>query len=293
VTAFDEIPRDWPNRPLGRFVEVPPLRWHVQEGGPASATETVLLLHGTAASTHSLWRLLPRLAERFRVIAPDLPGHGLTTRPRSSDGLSRKGMAASLRDLLAVLPRRPTAVVGHSAGAALGVSLCASGHADRLVGVAPSVGEVARPALPGPVEALLEGVFTSSWTARAAAALARRTGVVGALLESTGSEVPEESARWYRKLISDPSHVGGALAMMARWDLDGAEPAEPAVPTLLLLGARDRWIPEDALRDLVRGWRLRPRIRTVEGAGHLLHEERPALVAEAIAGFLDETVSAD
>ena len=54
------------------------VREHVQRLGRGPS---MLLLHGTGASTHSFRDLLPALAEHFDVLAPDLPGHGFTARP--------------------------------------------------------------------------------------------------------------------------------------------------------------------------------------------------------------------
>jgi pimeloyl-ACP methyl ester carboxylesterase len=42
---------------------------------------TILLLHGFPTSSHQFRDLLPRLADRYHVIAPDLPGFGFTTAP--------------------------------------------------------------------------------------------------------------------------------------------------------------------------------------------------------------------
>jgi pimeloyl-ACP methyl ester carboxylesterase len=49
-----------------------------REAGPAGAP-AVLLLHGFGASSHMFRELIPVLAQRYRVIAPDLPGFGQTT----------------------------------------------------------------------------------------------------------------------------------------------------------------------------------------------------------------------
>jgi pimeloyl-ACP methyl ester carboxylesterase len=49
-----------------------------REAGPADAP-AVLLLHGFGASSHMFRDLIPVLAQRYRVIAPDLPGFGQTT----------------------------------------------------------------------------------------------------------------------------------------------------------------------------------------------------------------------
>lgn len=49
-----------------------------RESGPVDAP-AVLLLHGFGASSHMFRNLIPVLAQRYRVIAPDLPGFGQTT----------------------------------------------------------------------------------------------------------------------------------------------------------------------------------------------------------------------
>ena len=45
-----------------------------EAGDPARPT--ILLLHGFPTSSHMFRELIPRLAERYRVVAPDLPGFG-------------------------------------------------------------------------------------------------------------------------------------------------------------------------------------------------------------------------
>ncbi len=51
--------RDWPHRDRSRFVEAGGLRWHIQRMGDGPA---LLLVHGTAAATHSWRDLAPLLA---------------------------------------------------------------------------------------------------------------------------------------------------------------------------------------------------------------------------------------
>ncbi len=115
--------RDWPNRAASRFVEAGGLSWHVQEMGQGP---TLLLLHGTGASTHSWRDLLPLLARDFHVVAPDLPGHGFTEAPER-DRLSLPAMARSLAALLGKLGVEPEGVVGHSAGAAIAMQMVLTG----------------------------------------------------------------------------------------------------------------------------------------------------------------------
>src|SRR6478735_6449848 len=50
-----------------------------EAGDPANPT--LLLLHGFPSSSHMFRELIPHLADRFRLVAPDLPGFGHTTSP--------------------------------------------------------------------------------------------------------------------------------------------------------------------------------------------------------------------
>src|ERR1700694_1523681 len=74
----------------------------------------LLLLHGYA-ETSLMWRpLLPSLAERFTVIAPDLPGMGDFAIP--TDGLDMKAAAVRIHALMSSLGFRKAEVVGHDIG---------------------------------------------------------------------------------------------------------------------------------------------------------------------------------
>jgi pimeloyl-ACP methyl ester carboxylesterase len=61
-------------------IEADGLQVFYREAGPADAP-VVLLLHGFPASSFQYRELIPRLADRYRVIAPDLPGFGFTEVP--------------------------------------------------------------------------------------------------------------------------------------------------------------------------------------------------------------------
>ena len=77
--------------------------------GPA-----LILLHGYA-ETSRMWRpIIPALAERFTVIAPDLPGIGDSSIP--ADGLDMKRAAARIHDLARSLGVQKAEVVGHDIG---------------------------------------------------------------------------------------------------------------------------------------------------------------------------------
>jgi pimeloyl-ACP methyl ester carboxylesterase len=67
-----------------RTIAVDGLDLFYREAGPADAP-VLLLLHGFPASSHMFRQLLPLLADRYRVIAPDLPGFGFTTSPPATE----------------------------------------------------------------------------------------------------------------------------------------------------------------------------------------------------------------
>jgi pimeloyl-ACP methyl ester carboxylesterase len=80
-----------------------------------NATDTVILLHGYAQSSH-MWKAkaIPELAKRFTVIAPDLPGFGDSDIP--ADGLDMKTAAVRMHDLARALHVTKARVVGHDIG---------------------------------------------------------------------------------------------------------------------------------------------------------------------------------
>ena len=76
--------------------------------------QAILLLHGIAGSSQT-WRSVIRpLSRNFRVVAPDLLGHGNSTKPRSDYSLG--ALAVMVRDLLDELGITKATIVGHSLG---------------------------------------------------------------------------------------------------------------------------------------------------------------------------------
>jgi pimeloyl-ACP methyl ester carboxylesterase len=94
-----------------RTADVEGVKLHYLTGGQGPA---VILLHGYA-ETSRMWRpILPLLAKRFRVIAPDLPGIGDSGIP--ADGLDMKSAAARIHALVRSLGVEKARVVGHDIG---------------------------------------------------------------------------------------------------------------------------------------------------------------------------------
>ena len=275
--------RDWPHRDASRFVQAGGLRWHVQQMGQGPV---VLLLHGTGASTHSWRGLMPLLARQFTVVAMDLPGHAFTATPPSAQ-LSLPGMARLIAALVEALAIEVELVVGHSAGAAIGAHMLLDGQleARALVSINGAffpLGGVAGLLFPSVARLMAATPFASRLFARSAAD--RRA--VERLIQGTGSTLDAQGIDLYGRLVRDSQHAAGALGMMAQWDLRplGRDLARLATPLALIVGANDRAVPPaDARR--VRGLipALTPStLDVLAGAGHLVHEERPAEVMKRL-----------
>src|SRR5271167_3324957 len=82
------------------------------EGDPAA--ETLLLIHGVAGSSLAWVPLFEHLSARYRVVAPDLLGHGQSDKPRADYSLG--AFAVWLRDFLDALDIPEATLVGHSLG---------------------------------------------------------------------------------------------------------------------------------------------------------------------------------
>ncbi len=278
VWARDGV--DWPNRDASRFVAAGGVSWHVQVAGSGPV---ILLLHGTGAATHSWRGLFADLAKDFTVVAPDLPGHGFSSRPDGA-AMSLPGMARAVADLLAELGLSPEVVVGHSAGAAIAARMCLDGLIAPRALVSLNGALLPLPLMPeevfGPMARtlvscrLVSRVF--AWQAGSQAAMDR-------LVRSTGSTLDAEGMALYARLARNPGHVEGALAMMANWGLRALEADLPALRQKLILvtGSRDRTVPPG---ESYRVLRLVPSAKLISlpGLGHLAHEEDPTTAARLI-----------
>lgn len=260
--------------------------WHVQEHG---AGPVCLLIHGTGASSHSYRGLAPLLAERFRVVVPDLPGHGFTETPRHVRP-TLPMMAGLTGELVAQLEAAPALIVGHSAGAAVALRLVLDGRA-APAGVA-SLNGALRPfrGAAGPLfSALAKALFLNPVAPRLFALGARDRRRVARLLEGTGSPLDAEGVALYQSLFMSPGHLAGTLAMMANWDLAQLLEELPRLQARLLLvvATGDRAVPPG---DSERVARLVPgaAVERLPRLGHLAHEEDPAAVFAIVDRFADE-----
>lgn len=275
-----------PHREWSRFVTAGGLKFHVQETGPADAP-VLLLIHGTGATTHSFAGLAPLLAQHFRVIIPDLPGHGFTEKLNAPDpDTVAKAMAA----LVTTLGVKPAIILGHSVGAAIAFMLVARGLVAPLAVVAlggallpfDGVGKV----YPGLAKALFVNPFMPAFFSFTT----RFQSMPDLLARWTGSRSSREQVAHYERLFRSPAHTGGALALMAHWDLDTIERsiAQVKCPVLLLHGERDKTVPPATSHTVARKLASHGVVvqqRGLPGLGHLAHEEAPGVHAQAVIEF--------
>ena len=268
--------------------------YHRMGAGPA-----IVLLHGITSSSRTWKEVMPRLAERHTVIAPDLLGHGRSAKPRGDYSLG--GYASGVRDLLAVLGVRRATVVGHSLGGGVAMQFAYQfpGRLERLVlvdsgGLGEDVGLFLRAAtLPGS-ELVLPLLF-GPVPRRAGAAVRRllaRVGMRGdanlrGVLEGFESLGDRDARRAFvhtARSVIDPR--GQRVDARDRLYLAAD------VPTLLVWGDRDPIIPVahgHAAHRLMPGSRL----EIVSGAGHFPFYDDPDRFTEILTGFIASTRPAE
>jgi magnesium chelatase accessory protein len=266
--------RDWPHRQFSRFVEAAGLRWHVQVMGSGPA---ILLIHGTGAATHSWRGMAERLARQFTIVAPDLPGHGFTGQPNRPT-FSLPMMASSMAALMAELNIRPDFVVGHSAGAAIGLRMILDQTISPRRIISLSGALVPFPGSAGIVfPALAKLLFVNPLVAPLIAWRASDQRAVARVIAGTGSHLDAEGLNLYWRLLQTRRHIEATMGLMANWDLWPLLRELPGLPIPLTLVAPERDLavpPRVASR--VKGLVRQAEIITIPGRGHLAHEEDPA-----------------
>jgi magnesium chelatase accessory protein len=263
------------------------MRWNVHVAGDGP---DLLLVHGTGSSL-ATWRgLLPALAEDFRVVAVDLPGHGGTD-PLPRGQASITAMANALARCRATLGSFPAAAVGHSAGAALLLRMTLDRQIDprHIVAINPALMPYGgrRAHLFAPLARALAAAPVLPWLIARRAADPR---AVDRMIRGTGSVLAADGIATYQRLFADEGHVRSTLDMMAGWDLGTLvdELGPIAARVHLVVGTADMAVPPSQSRALRSRYPAMRRV-SLRGAGHLAHEERPAEVAALIrSAVLDD-----
>jgi pimeloyl-ACP methyl ester carboxylesterase len=275
--------------PSSQFLELAPgLVVHVRDEGPRTAPPLVLV-HGFAASAADWDPWIARLDKTWRIVALDLPGHGLTEAP--------PGYRASIsRDLEVVdavarrldLPR--FVLIGNSMGGEVAWRYALE-RPERLCGLV-LVDAAGWPERPRPGGALLFSLMRLPMARALLKTLDERPlarqGLKAALIDET--LVTPELVDRYVAFARAPGHKD-ILLSLDRGPKDVATPAalaQIAVPTLVMVGAKDRLIPPgDGRRfaDAIPGAEL----VAFPDAGHLPMEQIPGPSAAALEAFLQKT----
>lgn len=114
-----------------RFANIDGVRVFFREAGPLDAP-VILLLHGFPSSSHQYRNLIPRLAQKFRVIAPDLPGFGFTEVPQERNYVyTFDNLARTVEAFVGALGLKRYAMYVFDYGAPTGFRLAVA-HPDRV-----------------------------------------------------------------------------------------------------------------------------------------------------------------
>ena len=250
----------------------------------AGSGEPLLLLHGIGSTGADFAALRPRLDSGYRVLLPDLPGHGRS--PALSARPTLAAVADALESDLDVLGVGQVHVLGNSLGGRLALELAVRGRARSVVAISPS-------GLNLPAERIYQGVVMGGARVllRAARPLigpAARSVVGRALLLTGLRSAPWLSGEVEARALRDGFADATDFWRLLWWAVLADVPLGLAgidCPVILAQGTADVIAGGQTPRYLafVRGSRFRPLL----GAGHAPQSDAPGailrLVREATA----------
>ncbi len=276
-----------------RFVDVRGARLHVAEMGQGPP---VVLLHGWPQHWWT-WRLLmPLLADRHRVLAPDLRGFGWSEATRR--GYRKEELADDVAGVLDALQIDRASLVGHDWGGVVGFLVCLN-HSDRVERYVPmNTGHVwptlSLKGVPKQLGAMTyQGLLASPLLGRRINASPRIVGkVVNAITAQTDAVMPQY-AEQFAPRFADPARARAAsqvyrtfqLYEYPRWVRGLYADRRLTTPTLWLHGLSDPFFKPGMFKDIV-DHADDVRIEYLPDCGHFPQEEQPALVAEHLRAFL-------
>ncbi len=271
-----------------KFMEISGVKIHYRDQGQGPA---LVMLHGVCASLHTWDGWVEALGDRYRMVRIDIPGFGLTG-PAPDKKLYRRDMGLALIDtFVARLGLTRFVLVGNSLGGYLAwnYALEHPQKVDKLVLLDP-VGYSQK--LPG-----LLRLATNPVVRPFARHMMPRAFFDDAVDEVYGD--PAKATRAVKRRYFDLSmregnksaYVDVFLVMKAENEKKtlSAGIKKIQTPTLVLWGAKDRWIPvrylADWQRDLADGTFI-----VYEGVGHMPMEELPRESAADVRDFLEGTL---
>jgi pimeloyl-ACP methyl ester carboxylesterase len=271
------------------FVDAGGLRMHVAEAGQG---EPLVLLHGWPQHWY-VWRhLIPRLAESYRVICPDLRGHGWTEAP--PDGYEKEQFAGDVLNLLDAMGLERVRLVGHDWGGFAGFLMClrAPERVERYVVM--NTGHPWLQVTPRQVPQLYRLWYQVVLAAPLVGRRAVRPMVQTVYKVSVNDELvrPEEWQQFVDQ-FSEPDRAN-ATVQIYRTFLLREMPAirggkyrdqRLTVPTVYLHGEHDPIVKVENFEP-VKSRADDFRIEIVPNAGHFVADEAPDEVLSRLLGFL-------
>lgn len=250
------------------------IRMHYSDQGEGLP---IVLLHGFCGSSAYWTRVIPELRQSYRVITPDLRGHGGTDAP--NEPYSIELMASDIAELLHGLGIRKAVLFGHSLGGYVTLAF-AERHADLLAGFA-LVHSTAYPDDEKGKENRVKAIFNI----RENGIRPFIDGLVPKLFAPGHSETMPEWVQLARRIGYETKPEGAihtAQAMKERPDRRHVLEATD-LPVMLVAGASDQIIPAEKTFSVHK-----PNIRevTLDGAGHMSMLENPGALIEAMNRFL-------
>ena len=258
----------------------------------------VLLIHGMAGSATTWKQVMPALSEQFRVVAPDLLGHGRSDKLVGDYSLG--AFASTLRDLLVALGHEHATVVGQSLGGGVAMQLAYQypERCERLVlvgsgGLGREVNRLLQLlTLPGSEAVLKLGC---------AAPIRNAVATVGGLASRVGlhpAPVVAELWRSYTSLADEATRRAFLRTLRAVIDPRGQTVSAgnrlhlaSEMPTLIVWGDADPIIPVEhahAAHTAIPGSQL----EVFEGVGHYPHCEAPERFVAVLTEFIESTLPA-
>ena len=270
----------------------------------------VLLIHGMAGSSAAWKPILEDLGQHATYVAPDLPGHGYSDKPRADYSVA--AFANGMRDLLVVLGISKVTVVGHSLGGGVAMQFCYQfpRFVERLVlvaagGVMREVNPVLRlVTLPGAGEVLamlrVPGVLpVVRWGVDKLADAPRLPGAPASwspsrilkdhddLLRVVGGFADAHATRAFlRTLHAVVDWRGQSVTMLDRCYLT------ERLPMMVMWGTDDTVIPyhHAVITNTVIP---HSELVTFEGAGHFPFHDDPERFTRTLIDFIDRTTALD
>jgi pimeloyl-ACP methyl ester carboxylesterase len=255
----------------------------------------VLLIHGIVGCAEQWDQVVPLLAERYTVVAPDLLGHGQSAKPRGDYSLG--AYAACVRDVLVALGHRRATVVGHSLGGGVAMQFAYEypPFAERLVLV--SSGGLGREVHPMLRAATLPGseiVLPLIAHERLLGVGRALGGLLGRLGLQTGTDLAE-MARGYGSLADAGARQAFIHTLRAVLDIGGQRVSATdrlylaaLLPSLIIWGAQDPLIPVEHAAVAHRGL-PNSRLEVFEDAGHFPQLHDPVRFALTLIDFIESS----